>query len=80
LAKSGPSSQDELEDRVGQTGLAWTRITLSSGAWSSPGVLLPGLTRARAVRLAQKLRRWAVLRVIPDRIEVLYTGINDRAL
>ncbi len=81
LAKTGPTTAEELWRRLDQTGVTWTAITLRADAegWETPGALLEGLSRARAMRLAHKLRRWAVLRISSRGHEVLYTGINDKA-
>ena len=79
LAKPGPTSKEELWRRLDQTGVTWSEVALRSEGWDCAGALLVGLSRARAMRLAQKLRRWAVLRVTTQSREVLYTGINDRA-
>lgn len=79
LKKVGPATAEELGRRLDQMGVTWSPLTLRAGDWESPGVLVEGLTRARAVRIAHKLRRWALLRVTPRGTQVLYTGINDRA-
>jgi len=79
LKKVGPATAEELGRRLDQTGVTWSPLTLESGDWRSPGVLIEGLTRGRAMRLAHKLRRWALMRVTPRGTQVLYTGINDRA-
>jgi hypothetical protein len=79
LAKAGPKTHQELAHRLDQARLAWTAIKLRSGEWSTEGFLVRDITRARAIRLGYKMRRWAVLRVGNSGLQVLYTGLQHRA-
>ncbi len=79
LAKAGPRDMAELQRRLDQRKARWEPVALVAGGWRSAGARLHDLDRVGAVKLAHKLRRWAVLREVDGRRQVLYTGINDRA-
>lgn len=69
---------EQLVDSVRQSGAAVLRARLDGEQIALDGLLLRGVGRARAIQLGYKRRQWAVLGVFPDRIEVVYTGVNSR--
>ena len=79
LARPGPQEPAQIWERLNQAGLDWTPTQIRCGDWSSEAACIRGVSRDKALRLGQKLRRWAMLRSTPAGVEVLYTGINDRA-
>lgn len=68
----------QLLTSVGQSGIAALPARLRGPGLQLEGLLLRGAGRARAMQLGYKRRQWAVLGVFPDRMEVVYTGINSR--
>lgn len=61
-----------------QAGRAFHEVELGIAGRAQAAVLVPGMTRARAVQLAYKRKQWAVLELRKTERFVVYTGINSR--
>ncbi|MCB9758857.1 MAG: DUF3293 domain-containing protein [Alphaproteobacteria bacterium] len=68
----------QLIASLNQTGVVWLPAVAQGEGRPRQGVVLLGVDRARAVKLAYKRRQWACLGILPGRVEVVYTGLNSR--
>ena len=79
LPEDSPAEPAELSlQRLAQAGMAWEEVQIQVGARSVLGCLVPDMGRARALRFGYRLDRWAVLRLVPQGVQAVYTGRNSR--
>ncbi|MCB9791825.1 MAG: hypothetical protein H6741_03775 [Alphaproteobacteria bacterium] len=67
-----------LRHALGQADIASLPARLEGEGMQLSGALMLGVDRAKALRLGYKRKVWAVLGVFPDRLEVVFTGVNSR--
>jgi hypothetical protein len=64
--------------RLAQAGLAFEEVQIHVGPRRVLGCLVSDMGRARALRFGYRLDRWAILRLAPEGVQVIYTGRNSR--
>ena len=77
-APEPPLSPQEVEHRLEQAGIAWSPCILVVGTHRVAAKALSGITRSKAVRLGYRLKRWCMIHVTSDRLNLVYTGLNSR--
>ncbi len=71
-------SRLDVENRLAQARIDWRPAVLEIRGETIQGLALESITRAKAIALGYRLRRWAVFKIGSDGLSVAYTGLGSR--